>query len=46
MNIPQIPEKTPQGIEILVDRYRSDDGKLSCSSAFKIARKLRVEPLS
>jgi molybdate transport repressor ModE-like protein len=45
MNAPQVSEKTPNGLEILIERYRSDEGKLSCSNSFKIARKLKLEPI-
>jgi hypothetical protein len=36
MNAPQVNEKTPNGLEILIERYRSDEGKLSCSNSFKV----------
>jgi len=45
MNAQNVTEKTPQGLEMLIEKYRSDEGKLSCSNSFKIARKLRLEPI-
>lgn len=33
-----------QTLDELIERYRGDDGKLSCANAFKIAHKLRRSP--
>jgi len=45
MNIPMAKEKAPHGTEMLIEQYREADGKLTCANAFKIARKLHVEPI-
>ena len=45
MNIPVVKGKTSGGLEILIEQYRDDAGKLSCSNAFKIASKLKLKPM-
>ena len=45
MNFPNVNEETPNGLEILIEKYRDDNGKLSCSNSFKIAKKVGVEPM-
>ncbi len=46
MNLSNTTNGMPNSLDILIEKYSTDDNKLSCSNAFKIASKLKLEPIA